>query len=115
MPHMSKGQIADLFESIAQMLELKGEGVFKVRAYQNAARALETWPGDLAKAVAEEKLDEIPGVGEAIAKKIAELVTTGELAYFDKLKAEFPPGIFEMFELQEIGRASCRERVYSSV
>ena len=48
MPQISKDQIADLFESIAQMLELKGEGVFKVRAYQNAARALETWPGDLA-------------------------------------------------------------------
>ena len=100
---ISKEQIADLFESIAQMLELKGEGVFKVRAYQNAARALETWPGDLAKTVMEEKLGDIPGVGEAIAKKIAELVTTGELAYFDKLKAEFPPGIFEMFEVVGMG------------
>ena len=103
MPQISKDQIADLFESIAQMLELKGEVVFKVRAYTNAARALETWPGDLAKAVAEEKLGEIPGVGKAIAEKIAELVVTGELAYFNRLKAEFPTGIFEMFELQGMG------------
>ena len=103
MPQISKDQIADLFESIAQMLELKGEVVFKVRAYTNAARALETWPGDLAKAVAEEKLGEIPGVGKAIAEKITELVTTGELGYFERLKAEFPPGIFEMFELQGMG------------
>ena len=103
MPQISKDQIADLFESIAQMLELKGEVIFKVRAYTNAARALETWPGDLAKAVAEEKLGEISGVGKAIAEKIAELVTTGELAYFNRLKAEFPPGIFEMFEIVGMG------------
>ena len=103
MPQITKDQIADLFESIAQMLELKGEVVFKVRAYTNAARALETWPGDLAKAVAEETLGDIPGVGKAIAEKIAELVTTGELAYFNRLKAEFPPGIFEMFEIQGMG------------
>ena len=87
MPQISKDQIADLFESIAQMLELKGEVVFKVRAYTNAARALETWPGDLARAVAEETLGEIPGVGKAIAEKIAELVTTGGLGYFERLKA----------------------------
>lgn len=103
MPQISKEQIADLFESIAQMLELKGEVVFKVRAYTNAARALETWPGDLTKAVADSTLGEIPGVGKAIADKIAELVTTGELAYFNRLKAEFPPGIFEMFDLQGMG------------
>ena len=103
MPQISKDQIADLFESIAQMLELKGEIVFKVRAYTNAARALESWPGDLAKAVAEETLGDIPGVGDAIAKKIAELVATGRLEYFEKLKAEFPPGIFEMFEIQGMG------------
>ena len=103
MPQISKDQIADLFESIAQMLELKGEIVFKVRAYTNAARALETWPGDLAKAVADETLDDIPGVGDAIAKKIAELVTTGKLEYFNQLKAEFPPGIFEMFDIMGMG------------
>ena len=103
MPQISKDQIADLLESIAQMLELKGEVVFKVRAYTNAARALETWTGDLAKAVAEERLGEIPGVGKAIAEKITELVNTGELAYFNRLKAEFPPGLFEMFELQGMG------------
>ena len=103
MPQVSKDQIADIFESIAQMFELKGEVVFKVRAYTNAARTLETYPGDLAKAVVEERLGEIPGVGKAIAEKIAELVTTGELQYFNRLKAEFPPGLFELFELQGLG------------
>jgi DNA polymerase (family 10) len=99
----SKDQIADLFESIAQMLELKGENVFKIRAYQNAARTLETYTGDLATAAAENRLGDIAGIGKAIADKITELIATGQLAYYETLKAEFPPGVFEMFELQGVG------------
>ncbi len=92
-----------MLESIAQMLELKGENVFKIRAYQNAARALETFSGNLAQAVGEGKMGEVPGVGKAIAEKITELVLTGNLCYFNILKAEFPPGIFEMTEVQGLG------------
>jgi DNA polymerase (family 10) len=103
MAQMTKDQIADVLESIAQMLEIKGENVFKIRAYQNAARAIETYAGDIATAAAENSLGEIPGVGKAIAEKITELVATGQLTYFETLKAEFPPGIFEMFELQGLG------------
>jgi len=103
MAQLTKDQIADTFESIAQMLELKGENVFKIRAYQNAARALETYSGDLATAAAENRLGDISGIGRAIADKITELVVTGQLAYYETLKAEFPPGVFEMFDLQGIG------------
>lgn len=103
MPVPTKDQIADLLESIAQMLELKGENVFKIRAYTNAARAIETYSGDLATAAAENRLGDIPGVGKAIADKLTELIVTGQLAYYENLKAEFPPGIFEMFDLQGIG------------
>ena len=92
-----------MLESIAQMLELKGENVFKIRAYQNAARALETFSGNLVQAVGEGKMAEVPGVGKAIAEKITELVVTGNLCYFNILKAEFPPGIFEMTEVQGLG------------
>lgn len=103
MPVPTKDQIADLLESIAQMLELKGENVFKIRAYTNAARAIETYSGDLATAAAENRLGEINGVGKAIADKLTELIVTGHLTYYENLKAEFPPGIFEMFDLQGIG------------
>ena len=103
MAQLNKEQIAEVFESIAQMLELKGENVFKIRAYTNAARALEIYTGDITAAVGEGRLDEIPGVGKAIADKITELVATGQLAFFERLKAEFPPGIFEMFEVQGLG------------
>ena len=103
MALITKDQIADVLESIAQMLEIKGENVFKIRAYTNAARALETYTGDIAAAAGEGRLGEIPGVGKAIAEKITELVATGQLAYYEILKAEFPPGVFEMFELQGLG------------
>ncbi|MEI9897406.1 MAG: helix-hairpin-helix domain-containing protein [Chthoniobacter sp.] len=103
MPVPTKDQIADLLESIAQMLELKGENIFKIRAYTNAARAVETYPGDLATAAAENRLGDIHGIGRAIADKLTELIVTGQLAYYETLKAEFPPGIFELFDLQGLG------------
>ncbi len=103
MPEITKDQIADTLESIAQMLELKGENPFKVRAYQNAARAVETYEGNIVQAATEDRLDDVPGIGSAIAAKITLLATTGHLAYFDELKSEFPPTIFELFEVQGLG------------
>ncbi len=103
MAQLSKDELIDILEQIAQLLELKGEVVFKVRAYQNAARALETFPGNLAQLATEGRLGEIEGVGKAIAEKLTTLLQTGTLPYFEELKAEFPPGLFELFELQGLG------------
>ena len=103
MFQMNKEQIADILEAVGRLLELKGENLFKVRAYTNAARAIETYAGDISKAAAEGQLGEIPGIGKAIAEKLSELVLTGQLAYYERLKAEFPPGLFEMFDLQGLG------------
>ncbi len=100
---LTKDDIADVLESIAQLLELKGENPFKVRAYNNAARAIQGYTGDLAAAAREEKLGEIPGVGSAIAEKVKELVLTGDLPYFRELQAQFPEGLFALFELQGVG------------
>src|SRR4029453_4849049 len=85
------------------MLELKGENIFKIRAYTNAARAIETYSGDLATAAAENRLGEISGLGKRNAEKVAEMVAPGHIAYYQALKAEWPPGVFEMFELQGLG------------
>ena len=103
MAQITKDQTADLLESIARLLELKGENLFKIRAYTHAARALETFTGDLSKLAAEGRLGEIPGIGKAIAEKLGEWFTTGRLDYYEQLKAEFPPGLFELFELQGLG------------
>ncbi len=108
MAQLTKEQIVDVLESIARLLELKGENVFKIRAYTNAARALETFTGDLVAMATEKRLGEIAGIGKAISDKLQELIQTGELAYHDRLKAEFPPGIFGLFELQGLGPKKIR-------
>lgn len=108
MSLISKDDVTDILEAIAQLLELKGENLFKVRAYQNAARAVETYSGHLEKTVQEGTLSEVPGIGKAIAEKIAELVTTGHLPYYEALKAEFPAGLFALFELQGLGAKKIR-------
>jgi DNA polymerase (family 10) len=100
---MDKDQVADVLTDIAVLLELKGENPFKCRAYVNAARALEGLPEPLDKIIAENRLGEIKGIGEALQKKITELVTTGKLAYHQELKAATPPGLVAMLEIPGIG------------
>jgi DNA polymerase (family 10) len=101
---MKNGEVAKVFQDIADLLELKGENVFKIRAYQKAARAIEYHPRELEAMIDEgEDLQSIPGVGEAIAKKAAELITTGKLSYYENLKAEFPQGITDLLDIPGIG------------
>ena len=75
---MDKDHVAEILIEIGTLLELKGENPFKIRAYTNAARALETFTGDLPKMARENRLAEIDGIGKAIAEKITELLTNGE-------------------------------------
>ena len=89
---MRNAEIAAVFQDIADLLKLKKENIFKIKAYEKAARSIEQMPVKVEQMAAEERLKEVPGVGEAIAKKIVELVTTGKLDYYEKLKAEFPEG-----------------------
>ena len=100
---MDKATIADVLEKIATLLELKDENPFKIRAYVNAARSLETWGGNISDLGNEEVLEKIPGIGKAIASKIKELVQTGSLKFFDELRAEFPADILELFSLPGLG------------
>jgi DNA polymerase (family 10) len=100
---MDKEQIAEILSEIGVLIELKGENPFKTRAYANAARTLETLTEPLDKLVAEERLGEIKGIGDALQKKITELVTTGKLAYYEDLKASTPPGLLEMMQIPGVG------------
>ena len=91
---MNNSQIAEVFETIAYLLEMRGEKVFTIRAYQRAARTIERLPTEMEQMLREEKdLKEIPGIGQAISDKITELVSTDKLGYYEKLKAEFPEGV----------------------
>ncbi len=100
---MKNAAVAKVFEDIADLLELKEENAFKIRAYQKAARTIENLPVEVSQLLAEGKLREIPGIGEALEKKITELVTTGRLGYYEKLRDEFPEGISLLMEIPGIG------------
>ena len=100
---MDKGQVAEVLVNIATLLELKGENPFKTRAYQNAARTIETLSEPLDKVVAEARLGDIKGIGEALQQKITELVTTGRLQYYEDLKAATPPGLVAMLDIPGLG------------
>ena len=100
---MTKGEIASVLEKVATLLELKDENPFKVRAYANAARAIETFGGNVSNFEDEEAVAKIPGIGKSIALKIKELAATGSLKYLQDLSVEFPPGILELFSLPGLG------------
>src|ERR1700722_17517086 len=100
---MDKEKVAEILVEIGTLLELKGENPFKTRAYANAARTIEGLNEPLAKIVSEKRLGEIKGIGEALEKKITELVETGKLIYHEELKASTPPGFFEMLQLSGVG------------
>ena len=100
---MDKEQVAAVLAEIGTLLELKGENPFKTRAYQNAARTLESLPEPLEKLVAEQRLGELKGFGDALVDKITQLVTTGNLPYYDELKASVAPGLIEMLGIPSLG------------
>src|SRR5438477_4766923 len=100
---MDKDRVAEILTDIGTLLELKGENPFKTRAYENAARTLESLTEPLEKLIAENRLSEIKGIGEGNQKKITELVTTGKLPYYDDLKASVPPGLVEMLQIPGLG------------
>lgn len=100
---MDKDRVAEILNEIGTLLELKGENPFKARAYENAARTLESLTEPLEELIAEERLGEIEGIGEGIQRKITELVTTGKLAYYEDLKASVPPGLVELLQIPGLG------------
>jgi DNA polymerase (family 10) len=100
---MDKSEITDILEEIAVLLELKGENPFKARAYTNGARVLDQFDGDLTQLVAEKRLGELAGIGEALQQKITELVETGSLKYYETLRASVPAGLLELMDIPALG------------
>ncbi len=101
---MKNSEIARVFQDMADLLELKEENIFKIRAYRRAAQVIEHLPKEMAVMLDEgEDFQKIPGVGKAIAEKSAELITTGKLKAYEDLKDEFPEGITRLLEIPGIG------------
>src|SRR5258708_9117260 len=101
---MDKNQVANLLDEIATLIELKeGSSPFEVRAYQNAARAVNALDGDIEQMVREGKLKGVPGLGPTINKRIEEAVETGHIAFYDELASTTPPVKLEMVRIQGMG------------
>lgn len=100
---MDKDTVSGILEEIAVLLELKGENPFKIRAYSNAARAVETLEENIGDAIKDGALLEKKGIGKAIFEKIRELYNTGHLTYYEELKQELPSGLLEIIRIHGVG------------
>ena len=106
---METRDIAQRLEEIGVLLELTGENPFKVRAYQSGARALESLEEDLDTLIEEGRLGEVKGIGKALTEKIIALRQTGQLDFYDKLRASIPDGLIEMLEIPGFGPKKIRK------
>ncbi|MCK4331972.1 MAG: DNA polymerase/3'-5' exonuclease PolX [Thermoplasmatales archaeon] len=95
--------VAEILYKIADLLDVKGEIFFKTRAYRMAAQTIEAMDEDIETISNENRLQSIPGVGEALTKKIREIVETGKLEYFERLKEEIPEGLLTLLDIPGLG------------
>ncbi|MCU0474751.1 MAG: DNA polymerase/3'-5' exonuclease PolX [Anaerolineae bacterium] len=100
---VSNRDVADLFDRVADLLEIKGEIIHRVLSYRRAAESIYDLPRDLAAIAAENALTDIPGVGKTIAEKIEEILSTGKLAFYERLTAELPAGLVDVMRVNGVG------------
>ena len=101
---MENREIADIFEEIADILDIQGENPFRIRSYRNAARAIGDMSESVAAMVREGKdIGAIPGIGKSIDEKIREIVATGKLKFLNELRASLPKGLTELLRIEGIG------------
>jgi len=111
---MDKKQVSTILEEIGTLLELKGENFFKSRAYERGGRTILSLSEDISDLVESGEVRKIEGIGSALADKITELVTTGKLEYYEKLKASIPPGLVEMTAIPGFGPKKIK-KVYDAL
>jgi DNA polymerase (family 10) len=99
---ISNDQIADIFSLLAKLMDIHGENSFKIKSYSIAAYTLEKLPQPIAE-LPPEKFTAIKGIGDAIGKKIQEIITSGELRLLNEYIQKTPPGIIEMLEIKGLG------------
>jgi DNA polymerase (family 10) len=100
---MDKERVAAILDEIGTLLELQGENPFRCQAYHNAARAIEQLEENLAEVVAAGRLGSVRGIGDTLQQKIASLVTTGQLPFYEELRARTPPGLIQMLRIPSLG------------
>ncbi|WP_438314154.1 DNA polymerase/3'-5' exonuclease PolX [Candidatus Caldatribacterium sp. SIUC1] len=100
---MRNQEVAKILHDISVLLDIKGESRFRVVAYEEAARRIENWPEPIEEVWKNGKLEDIPGIGQSIASKIAEYLATGKMAYYEELIKEIPPELIELTEIPGVG------------
>jgi len=100
---MRNRDVVDLFSRVADMLAIRGDQIHRILAYRKAAESIEALGRDVNVVYAEGKLTDIPGIGDTLAAKIEEMLTTGRLAFYDKLAQEIPPGLVDMLRVEGLG------------
>jgi len=103
---MDNEAIARRFHRLAGLMEIRGDDPFRLRSYRNAAEAIEVWPTPLKEIAAREGvagLQEIPGVGKAIAGKVIELLEKGTFDAWERLVAETPESVLDLTDVPGIG------------
>ena len=100
---VDSAKIVQIFREMADLLAIKGENPFRIRAYEKAADALEHLSGDLQSLRHEGKLEEVPGLGKGMCEKIATVLNTGGLPAYEELKKEIPTGVRELLSIPEVG------------
>lgn len=100
---MKNKLIAEIFREIAQILEIKGDNFFKIRAYEKAAQSVESLPDDIEPLAKGDRLKDIPGIGKDLDEKIKEIVSSGKLKYLEDLKKDIPEGLLDMLKVPGIG------------
>ncbi len=101
-------EVSRMLDDIARLLTIRREDHFRIRAYTQAARAIETLAIDIGDLHRDGVLEGIPGVGTAIAKKVAEFLETGHLGYYEQLKRELAPEAEELLDVPSIGPERAR-------
>ena len=103
MGSVKNAEIARLFAEMAQLLEIKGESVFRVRAYERGAQNLETLAEDVAAVASRGELAKIPGIGKGLAAHVAEYLGSGTIAELDGIRKEVPRGLLALLEVRGLG------------
>ncbi len=105
---MQNSEICQIFRNIANILEIKGENVFRVRAYERAAQNIEGLSDNLEEYIKKDKLRQVPGIGEDLAYKIKEYASTGKIKFYERLKRGLPAGLLELLEIPSVGPKTVR-------
>jgi len=100
---VTRDTLVEVLEEIVLLLQLKGENHFKIRAYKNGAEIVQNFDGDIVALARENQLKGIKGLGDALQSKLHELASTGQMEFYERLRGEFPAGLFDLFELQGLG------------